>query len=65
MAQTCRDWAEESYKVPVDLSALEHIYQGRWLTAEVVGQLNANLMLDDLANEVDEIGYPVHERGAV
>lgn len=56
--QTYRAFAAEYYERDVDLSAVEHIYQNRALTAEVVAQLNLEVSLAELAEDAREIGYP-------
>lgn len=55
---TYQQWAEEYFEVEVDLAAVEHIYQHRPLTSAIVSRLNAEVILDDLAGDLLEIGYP-------
>jgi hypothetical protein len=55
---TYQQWAEAYYEADVSLTAVEHIYQHRPLTPEIVAHLNADITLNDLGNDLTEIGYP-------
>jgi hypothetical protein len=55
---TYQQWAEEYFEVEVDLAAVDYIYRHRPLTAEIVGRLNTEVRLEDLAGDLTEIGYP-------
>jgi hypothetical protein len=55
---TYREWAADYYEREVSLSAVEHVYQHRSLTAGVVALLNPEVGLEDLAADASEIGYP-------
>lgn len=57
-AESFRDWAADYYERPVDLAAVRHIFALRSLTADVVKALNTEITLDDLAEDILEIGYP-------
>ncbi|MBC6445724.1 hypothetical protein [Actinokineospora xionganensis] len=57
-AESYREWAADYYDRPVDLAAVRHIFAMLPLTAEVVRALNSDLTLDDLAEDIQEIGYP-------
>ena len=52
-----KEFAEEYYEREVQLSAVEYIYQQKPLTTDAVAALNAELSLDELKADVDEIGY--------
>lgn len=54
-------WAEDYYKLPVRLSAVEHVYAHKKLTDEVVRTLNPETSLSELAADISRIGYPSHE----
>ncbi|WP_327674193.1 hypothetical protein [Kitasatospora sp. NBC_00458] len=56
-----REWAEEYYEPEHEpsLSAVEHVLALRPLTAEVVSALNPDTDLDELADDIAGIGYPV------
>ena len=51
-------FAEDYYEVPVDLDAVHHVYALRPLTQEVVSALNAELTLEDLAEDLAAARYP-------
>lgn len=51
-------WAEDYYKRPVRLAAVEHIYAHKELTDEVIRTLNPETSLSDLAGDISKIGYP-------
>lgn len=55
---TYKEFAEEYYESEVELSAVEHIYQHKALTPEVVAALNADVSLGELKADMEEIGYP-------
>jgi hypothetical protein len=55
---TYKEFAEEYYEREVELSAVEHIYQHRTLTSEIVAALNADIALGELKSDIEEIGYP-------
>ncbi len=57
-AESYHDWAETYYDCDLSLEAVEHVYQRKPLTAEVVKQLNSEVSLDELAEDITEIGYP-------
>ena len=56
--ESYRDWATEYYEQDVSLAAVRHVYLHRPLTRALVARLNPDLSLDDLAEDVEEIGYP-------
>ena len=60
--RTYREWAADYYGLEVSLSAVEHVYQHRPLTAEVVALLNSEASLEGLAADASEIGYPGSSR---
>ena len=51
-------WAEDDYKRPVSLSAVEHVYAHKPLTKEIVHRLNPDTSLSELADDIAQIGYP-------
>ena len=55
---TYRAWAIEYYERDISLAAVEHVYRRRPLTRELVGKLNPELPLADLATDINKIGYP-------
>jgi hypothetical protein len=54
---TYKNWAEDYYECKINLAVVEHIYQQKILTDEILSSL-AKVSLQELANEIDEIGYP-------
>ena len=59
---TYREFAEQYYERPIDLSAVAYIYQQKPLTSDVVEMLNAEVSRESLKSCLEEIGYP---RGAI
>ncbi|MFE6050975.1 hypothetical protein ACFQ6N_09480 [Kitasatospora sp. NPDC056446] len=59
-AEAYRDWAEEYFESeqPLDLAAIGHVLALRPLTPEVVAALNPDTDLEELAEDLAEIGYP-------
>ncbi|MER6952183.1 hypothetical protein ABT294_50055 [Nonomuraea sp. NPDC000554] len=53
-----RRFAEDYYEVPVDLDAVRHVYALRPLTQTVVTALNADLSVEDLADDLATARYP-------
>ncbi len=53
-----RHWAEDYYKRPVSLAAVEYIYAHKPLTNEIIRSLNSETNLSDLAEDIAKIGYP-------
>jgi hypothetical protein len=53
-------FAEDYYEVSVDLNAVRHVYALRPLTQAVVTVLNADLTLEDLAEDLATARYPSH-----
>lgn len=60
--QSYREWAADYYEHEVSPAAVEHVYQHRALTAEVVAMLNHEASLEEPAADVSEIGYPGSSR---
>jgi len=46
------------FKKEIPLSAVQHIYEHRPLTQEIVSELNAEVTKDELRDDIEEIGYP-------
>ncbi len=49
------------FEEEIPLSAIQHIYEHKPLTKEIVSQLNAEITLDELRDDIEEIGYPSGE----
>ena len=56
--RTYAAFAHDYYEVDLPLSAVEHVLARRPLTAEVVRALDPDVALDDLGDDLREIGYP-------
>jgi hypothetical protein len=56
--ETYLEWAEGYYEQPIPLNSIRHVYDHLPLTEEVVKRLNPEVSLDDLADDIHEIGYP-------
>ena len=55
---TYKEFAESYYERPVDLDAVERIYRHKSLTSDIVAQLNAEISLESLRADIEQIGYP-------
>lgn len=53
-----QEWAEDHFETLVALSAVESIFGHTPLTEHVVKLLNPDLSLEELADDLAEIGYP-------
>ena len=51
-------WARDYYEKPVDLASAHRIYRHEALSEELVHVLNPELTLDELREDINEIGYP-------
>jgi hypothetical protein len=51
-------WAEKYYERAVALTAVKHVYAHKPLSEKVVQKLNSDLLLKELAKDIQEIGYP-------
>jgi hypothetical protein len=55
--ETYKAWAESYYEIPINLSAVKHIYEHRSLANEFITKLNADISMAELENDLDEIGW--------
>jgi hypothetical protein len=53
-----RAWAEDYHGRPVDAEAVRRVYRHENLSAELIRLLNPERTLEDLAKDIEEIGYP-------
>lgn len=58
-----RRFAEDYYELPVDGGAVSSIYALEPVSDEVVRRLNPDVSVQDLADDLAEIGYPSRESG--
>jgi hypothetical protein len=56
--ETYQKWSEEYYERDVDLIAVREIYKRVPLSAGLVASLNPDLSVEDLKEDLHEIGYP-------
>lgn len=56
--ETYRAFARDYYEVDLPLAAIQHVYDHRPLTDEIVGALNGELTAEDVEADAAEIGYP-------
>ena len=64
-AEAYQKFAEEYYEVTPDLTAIQHVYDLKPLTPEIVSALNPQVELKDLTEDIDQIGYPTQNGEAV
>ncbi len=55
---TYKNWAEYYFGREFSLVAIENIYQQKPLSNELLKQLNKDISLEDLQEDIEEIGYP-------
>ncbi|MEU7124609.1 hypothetical protein [Streptomyces zaomyceticus] len=58
-AEAYLEFAEDYYEMAPALDAVQHIYDLKPLTQEVVSALNPAVRLEDLSDDITQIGYPV------
>lgn len=56
--ESYQEWAEDYFEVPVDLEAVRHVYALRPLTDDVIAALAPERVPAELAEDIEEIGYP-------
>jgi hypothetical protein len=57
-AATYQVWAEDYYERTVPLAAVRHVYAHKPLTDQLIQDLNPEASLEELAADIEEIGYP-------
>lgn len=58
LPETYQEWAEYHYGHAINLNGIRHIYGQRPLTPDLIAALNPALTIDDLLDDIREIGYP-------
>lgn len=53
------EWAREYFEVDVALEAVQAVFRHEPLTEELVTSINSEISLEDVMEDVGEIGYPV------
>ena len=56
---TYRNFAEEYYEQEIPISLIESVYLHKPLTDELVKTLNKDILIEDLQEDVEKIGYPM------
>lgn len=54
-------WAQAYYEVELDLNWVQHVFALKPLSEQLLQGLNAEIELDELGEEIAEIGYPEME----
>jgi hypothetical protein len=54
---TYEDWIVDNYEQTINIDAVKNIYKHYPLTTEIIKMLNIGLSIDELAEEIKEIGY--------
>lgn len=54
---TYKEFAEDYYEKNIPLASIESIYQHKPLTKELIKTLNEDLSIEDLQEDIKEIGY--------
>lgn len=55
---TYQQWAEDYYECAIDANVVQQIYQHTPLNQAMIHQLNPELLVADLLEDIQEIGYP-------
>lgn len=61
-AKGYKEWAEEYYEIALDLNLIEYIFKFEPLTPDIIKSLNKDVSIDDIYDDILEIGYPVQEK---
>jgi len=59
--ESYRTFAAECYEMDLPLDAIAAVYRHQRLTPSLIARLNGSVTLDDLRNDLAEIGYPEGE----
>lgn len=54
-------WAEEYYEKEINTDGVASLFGGKPLTEQIVQALNKDVTLEDLKNDIEEIGYKLAE----
>jgi hypothetical protein len=58
LPETYRNWAKGYFEIPVPIAVVRHVYAHKPLTTAIVQKLNPEIELQDLNEDILEIGYP-------
>lgn len=54
-----KEWAEEYYEKKFNIDVIQDIFLHKPLTTEIISKLNTEIKIEDLSEDLEEIGYPV------
>ncbi|WP_123559955.1 hypothetical protein [Kitasatospora cineracea] len=57
-AEAFLEFADEVYELSLDPAAVQHVYDLKPLTQDIVAALNPEVRIEDLAEDIAQIGYP-------
>jgi hypothetical protein len=55
---TYKEFAADYFEKKIALSAVRHIYAHKALTDKIVSKLNEEISMDELRDDIEEVGYP-------
>jgi hypothetical protein len=58
LPETYQKWAKGYFEVSVPIAVVRHVYAHKPLTTAIVQKLNPDIELEDLKEDILEIGYP-------
>jgi len=61
-ATVYKEWAEEHYKKSIDLDIVKKIMMYKPLTNDMVEKLNPTISIQELSEDIEEIGYPLWKK---
>lgn len=53
-------WAEQYYEISIDRNTIKEFFEFKPLTQKMVSKLNPKLTIEDVLEDIYEIGYPYH-----
>lgn len=53
-----KEWAEEYYEKKFNIDVIQDIFLHKPLTTEIISKLNTEIKIEDLSEDLEEIGYP-------
>jgi len=57
-----KEWAEEYYETYIDLDVVKKIMKHTPLKSSMVETLNPNISMNELSEDIEEIGYPIWKK---
>ncbi len=59
---TYKNFAEEYYEQEIPISSVESVYRHESLSNKLVKTLNRDISIEDLQEDIEEIGYPIQSK---